>query len=328
MVLLNDGDLTYAKVRFDEASAATLTDRIGDLTDPLARAVVWTSFWEATRDAEFPAQGFKRLVQAGLPSEGDMAAVSTLLGQAATATLSFTAPELRADLNKAFVGGLAKLLKGTEPGSDKQVLVAKALIGAPRSPEGIELLKGWLNGEEVPPGLAVDTSVRWAITSALAKLGAIGHDDIAAELEHDNTSAGAEQAAGAAAALPDAESKAQAWALATDDASVPNETHRAICMGFWRYGQDEVLEPYPAAYLDLLGKISRGEGVWADRGYATMGHALRWLFPGPLVSDSLVTTIQTWLDDNDPSQQVRRSVTERLDEARRALRAQERSRQS
>jgi aminopeptidase N len=168
--------------------------------------------------------------------------------------------------------------------------------------------------------------MRWAIVSALARLGAIGEDGIAAELERDNTSAGAENAAGAAAALPDADAKAQAWALATDEPGVPNETHRAICMGFWRYGQDEVLEPYPAAYLDLLGKISRREGVWAERGYAIIGTALRWLFPAPLVTDSLVATVSAWLADNEPSEQVRRAVTERLDEARRALRAQARSR--
>ncbi|MDO5501193.1 MAG: ERAP1-like C-terminal domain-containing protein, partial [Propionibacteriaceae bacterium] len=327
VVLLNDGDLTYAKVRLDEASAAALVEHIGALRDPLARAVAFTSFWEMTRDAEFPAQEYKRLVQAGLPTETDMAAVSTLLAQASAASLAFTAPDLREDVNTRWVAALARLLKEAEPGSDKQVLIAKALIGNARSPESIELLRGWLNDEEVPAGLAIDTGMRWAIVQALAKLGAIGDDDIAAELERDNTSAGAEQAAGAGAALPDEDSKAEAWALATGDAEVPNETHRAICMGFWRYGQDEVLAPYPAAYLDLLGRISRREGRWAHSGYATIGTALRWLFPAPLVTESLVATVQAWLDDNEPSEQVRRSVTERLDEARRALRAQERSRQ-
>ncbi|MFT3889455.1 MAG: aminopeptidase N [Arachnia sp.] len=326
VVLLNDGDLTYAKIHLDADSRAALAAHFGGLGDPLARAVAWTSFWEATRDADLPAQEFVTLVLAGLPSEHDMAAVSTLLGQAGNAALAFTAPELREALNTRLVAGLAKLLKDAEAGSDKQVLVAKALVGTVRTPEGVALLKGWLEGEEVPAGLAIDTGMRWAIVSALAKLGAIDEEGIAAELERDNTSAGAESAAGAAAALPEADAKAQAWALATDEPDVPNETHRAICMGFWRYGQDDVLAPYPAAYLDLLGKISRREGSWADRGYASIGTALRWLFPSPLVTESLVATVSAWLADNEPSEQVRRAVTERLDESRRALRAQERSR--
>ena len=326
VVLLNDGDLTYAKVRLDEASAAALVEHIGGLTDPLARAVTFAAFWEMTRDAQFRPQDYVALALAAIPSEHDMAAVSTLLNQAVMASLSFTAPELRADANVTLVTGLARLLKASEAGSDAQVLIAKALIASVRSSEGVALLKGWLVDEEVPEGLAIDTGMRWAITSALAKLGAIGEDEIAAELERDRTSAGAEQAAGAAASLPDAETKMAAWVRATDDPSVPNETHRAICMGFWRYGQDEVLEPYPAAYLDLLGRISRREGTWADRGYAAIGTALRWLFPQPLADDALVATVAAWLEDNEPSEQVRRTVTERLDEARRALRVQEVSR--
>ena len=328
LVLLNDGDLTYAKIRLDEASTRTLIENFGALKDPLARAVAWTSFWEATRDGELAAQDYVALVLAGLPSEEDMAAVSTLLAQAGNASLAFTAPELRADLNAKLVTGLARLLKDAAPGSDKQVLAAKALIASARSAESAELIRGWLVDEEVPAGLAIDTGMRWSIVTALAKLGLIGHDEIGEELDRDNTSAGAESAAGAAAALPDADSKAQAWTLATDDPDVPNETHRAICMGFWRYGQDEVLEPYPAAYLDLLGRISRREGIWESRGYAAIGTALRWLFPTPLITDSLVATVASWLEDNEPSEQVRRAVTERLDESRRALRAQERSRQA
>ncbi len=326
VVLLNDGDLTYAKVRLDDRSAATLVEHIAALADPLARSVALTAFWEMTRDAEYRARDYIRLALAALPTERDMAAVSTLLNQAITASTAFTAPELRAETNSALLAGLARLLKAAEAGSDAQVLIAKGLIATIRGDEGIELLKGWLVGEEVPAGLAIDTGMRWAITSALAKLGAIGEDEIAAELERDKTSAGAEQAAGAGASLPLDDAKAAAWARATDDPSVPNETHRAICMGFWRYGQDEVLEPYPAAYLDLLGRISRREGSWADRGYAAIGTALRWLFPQPLVDDALVVTIDAWLRDHEPSEQVRRTVTERLDEARRALRAQARSR--
>ncbi|SHI55498.1 aminopeptidase N [Tessaracoccus bendigoensis DSM 12906] len=326
LVLLNDGDLTYAKIRLDDVSTRTLTDHFGALHDPLARAVAWTSFWESTRDGELAAQDYVSLVLSGLRSEQDMAAYSTLLAQAGNAALAFTAPELRDKVNTRLVAGLARLLKDTEPGSDKQVLVAKALIATVRT-QGVDLLKGWLEDEEVPQGLAIDTGMRWTIVSALAKLGVFGDEEIGAELDRDNTSAGAESAAGAAAARPDADAKALAWDLATNDPDVPNETHRSICAGFWRYGQDEVLESYPAAYLDLLGRISRREGVWESRGYAAIGTALRWLFPTPLVTESLVSTIASWLEDNEPSEQVRRTVTERIDEARRALQAQERSRQ-
>ncbi len=146
------------------------------------------------------------------------------------------------------------------------------------------------------------------------------------ELARDNTSAGAERAAGAKAGLPDAEHKAEAWRRATLDAEVPNETHRSIAMGFWHLGQEDVTALYADEYLDMVGAISRREGLWGERGYAAIGTVLRWLFPDPLISTDLVERYEAWLRDNEPTQQVQRSISERLDEARRALLCQERSR--
>ncbi len=326
VVLLNDGDLTYAKVRLDDASVATLVGHVDKLDDPLARAVTFSSFWDSVRDAEVAPQDFIELALKGLPTERDMAAATTISAQAVTCATRFMAPELRDEAKATLVAGFARLLKDAEPGSDLQLILAKSLVGVARSGTAVDLVKGWLVGEEVPEGLVVDTGLRWTIISSLARLGEVSDADIAAELERDNTSAGAERAAGARASLPDAEHKAEAWRLATADPDTPNETHRSICMGFFRYGQDDVLAEYADRYLDVIGEISRREGVWAKRGYAVIANVLRWLFPDPLIDDQLVSRYATWLATAEPSEQVRRGVTERLDEARRALRAQERSR--
>ena len=326
VVLLNDGDLTYAKVRFDEASAAALVRRIGELHDPLARAVVWSSFWDSVRDAELPPQRFIDLALAGLASERDMAAVTTIASQAAACATRFMASELRPEANHHLTAGLAQLLKGAAPGSDEQLIFAKTLIGVARSDAAIELIRGWLDGEEVPEGLAIDVGVRWAIVSTLAARGVIGHEEIDAELARDNTNAGAERAAGARASLPDAASKSEAWRLATADPDVPNETHRSICTGFWRYGQEDLLAPYVDAYKDVCAAINARTGLWAERGYATVGTVLRWLFPDVLADRDLVGEFSTWASENVTDEQVRRGLAERLDEARRALLVQDASR--
>ena len=326
VVLLNDGDLTYAKVRFDADSAAALVEHIGELHEPLARAITWSSFWDSVRDGDIAPQDFISLAMRGIDSETDMAATSTVLSQAAACAGRFMAPELRREANARLTAGLARLLQHAEAGSDKQVIIAKALVGATRSEEAVELIRGWLNGEEVPAGLAVDTGLRWSIITALARIGAINASVIDAELARDNTSAGSERAAGARAGLPDTEHKAEAWRRATQDADVPNETHSSIAMGFWHLGQEDLTAPYAEKYLDVAGQISTREGIWAERGYAAIGTVLRWLFPDPLISDELVARFEDWLQEGDPSSQVRRSITERLDEARRALQCQERSR--
>jgi len=152
------------------------------------------------------------------------------------------------------------------------------------------------------------------------ELGEVTADDVEAEhREHDNTSAGAEHAAGARAALPVAEEKERAWQLATEDPDVPNETHRKVCAGFWQYGQEF---DYTDRYVTLLEDISAKRGSWGERGYAAIVAAVRWLFPAPRMTEELVDRFTAWLDSGDASQQVHRIVTERVDDARRALNAQ------
>ena len=58
LLLLNDGDLTYAKIRLDERSLATARGRIAKLDDSLARALCWGAAWDMTRDAEMSASDF------------------------------------------------------------------------------------------------------------------------------------------------------------------------------------------------------------------------------------------------------------------------------
>ena len=326
VVLLNDGDLTFAKVRLDEMSRNTLVNGIDRLADPLARAVTWSLFWDSVRDAEIAPQELVSLALQGIGSEKDMAAITTVLAQAAACSGRFMAPELREAANMKLVTGLAGLLKDAEPGSDAQLIIAKTLIGVARSESACELIRGWLQNEEVPTDLAVDTDVRWLIVATLARRGVFGEEEIATELERDNTNTGAERAAGARAGLPTVEAKAEAWRLATADPDIPNETHRSIAMGFISYGQEDVLAPYVDAYAKLAEAISKREDGWDTRGYAAIGAALRWLFPETLATADVVERFRRYLAEDEPTDQVRRLLSERLDEAERNLRVQERSR--
>ncbi len=325
VVLLNDGDLAFVKIRLDEGSRNALVAGIDRLTDPLARAVTWTLFWDSVRDAEIAPQEMVSLALQGIGSETDMAAVTTVLAQAAACSGRFMAPSLRDAANARLVTGLAGLLKDAEPGSDAQLIIAKTLIAVARSKEACDLIHSWLEDVEVPVLLSVDTELRWLIVATLARRGVFGEAEIAAELERDNTNSGAEHAAGARASLPSAEAKTEAWRLATSEPEVPNETHRSIASSFVAYGQEELLTPYVDAYAELARQISAREGGWGERGYAAVGTALRWLFPEPLATADVVARFRGYLAEGQPSEQVRRLLSERLDEAERNLRVQERS---
>ncbi|MGC3954365.1 MAG: aminopeptidase N [Propionicimonas sp.] len=323
LILLNDDDLTYAKIRFDPRSMATLVEHLASLDSSLSRALVWGASWDMCRDAELPSSDFVSLVLAGVGVETDLTAVGAVLGQCRTAIDLYTPRADRDELNERFTRGLAKLLKDAEPGSDHQLAFARALIAAAESEPAVEVIRAWLIGQEAPEGLAVDTDLRWLIVTQLARRGAVGEAEIAAEAQRDATAAGAERAAGARAALPDPEAKQWAWQQATAEPNVPNETHFQVCSQFWQFGQDEVLRPYAEAYLTVAQAISEGRDGWAERSSALRQHVLGLLFPRTLADREFLARLERWVAETSPTDSVQRQIGERRDDAERALRCQE-----
>ncbi|HQD96369.1 MAG TPA: aminopeptidase N [Propionicimonas sp.] len=319
LILLNDDDLTYAKIRLDERSLATLVSGIGRLDDALARALCWGAAWDMCRDGEFRASDYVSLVLSGAGVEDDLTAVQALMGQSRTAIDYYAPRDTRAELNDRLIAGLARLIKDAEPGSDHQLAFARALIQAADSDAVADLLKAWLNGDEAPAGLAIDTDLRWLIVTNLARLGVFGEAEISAEAERDATAAGAEKAAGARAAQPLAEAKTEAWRLITADPDVANETHYQISQNFWKFGQDEVLRPYVQRYLEVAEAISDGRDGWGERSSAIRQHVLGLLFPSPLADRPTLDGIDQWRANTVLTDAVARQFAEKRDDAERAL---------
>ena len=103
LLLLNDGDLTYAKIRLDERSLATAVESIDKVDDSLARALLWGAAWDMTRDAEMTATDFVRLVLRGIGAETDSTAVERFPTYAQLVVNYYSDPTHRAELS-AVVG--------------------------------------------------------------------------------------------------------------------------------------------------------------------------------------------------------------------------------
>ncbi|HHU39003.1 MAG TPA: aminopeptidase N [Propionibacterium sp.] len=323
LLLLNDDDLTYAKIRLDGRSLATLVEHIHVLDDELARALAWGATWDLTRDGEMAAADYVELVLRGVGVETDLTAVNALLLQARTA-IDYYAPRAdRRALADRFTGGLARLLKDAEPGSDHQLSIARALALSVNDEDGAAVLRAWLDGTEAPEGLAVDTDLRWRLLTELARVGAAGEAEIAAEAERDRTATGAEKAAGARSASKDAAAKAEAWAAATER-ETPNETHFQICAQFWQLDQDDILTPYTDRYLEVVDAIGSQRGPWATASTTIRQHVLGLLFPRPLADRAFIEKLDAFLAERTLPESVKRLVLERRDDAVRALDNQER----
>ncbi|WP_028659637.1 aminopeptidase N [Nocardioides insulae] len=316
LLLLNDGDLAYAKIRLDERSLATAVGGLSRLEDSLARALVWGAAWDMTRDAEMTATDFVSLVLANIGAETDAWGVSRIPAYAAQAVNSFSAPARRAELQQRWASGLRDLLEQAEPGSDHQLTFVRSYAAAGRSESAVADLLGLLEGTLVFEGLEVDQDLRWILITGLAAAGAYGEAEIAAELERDNTISGQEHAAAARAAQPSAEAKAAAWQAAVVETGTPNETARSIVFSFMRHGQDEVLAPYVEKYL------LAADTLWEHLGTHRASVVLEYIFPKPLASPALLETVDAWLESSPAEPAAKRYVREGRAEVARALAAQ------
>ncbi len=319
LVLVNDDDLAYAKVRMDEESLETAVAHLAGIDDPLARSLVWSAVWDATRDAEARPRDFVRLVLNNIGSETESTTVRQVLAQASLVAASYVAPEVREQTLVELGDGLQRLAFAAEPGSDAQFQFVRALAGVARTDAQLDAVHGLLSGSTPVEGLDVDTDLRWELLIALVAGGRAGDAEITATLAADDTATGRESAALARAAIPTAEGKAAAWASVADSASLPNSTVRATTLGFRRAIDTSLLQPYVDRYFSTI------EQLWDDRSYAIAEALARGLYPSPLASRDLVAASRQWLDANpEAPAALRRVVVENSAAVERALAAQAR----
>jgi aminopeptidase N len=318
LLLINDNDLTYAKIRLDERSLQTLVDGIDLLDDSLARALCWGAAWDMTRDAEMRATDFVALVLRGIGQERDLTAVGALLGYARTAADLYSAPGHRIANRARWEAGVRELLAAAEPSSDHQLAFARAMCAAASSEEALGQVRGLYEGTVDVPGLAIDQDMRWNLLSALAANRWADDAEIDAELARDATISGAESAASARASMPTPEAKEHAWQLGVISKDTPNETARQICLSFQRSGQTDVLEPYVERYFEMAEHILETRGVWLAR------IALEYTFPRANPTPETLDRADRWLAETSAPPAAKRYVSEGRADLARALAAQER----
>ncbi|MBA3523451.1 MAG: aminopeptidase N, partial [Geodermatophilaceae bacterium] len=316
LVLLNDGDLTYAKVRLDERSLATLVDHIDGFDDSLARALCYGAAWDMTRDAEMRTSDWVEFALRGIQGETDLTAVRSLLARTTQAATIFSAPAHRGEIMSRWESGLLELLESAHRGSDRQLALMRGLAAAAHSQAALDLLAGIVDGTQTLEGLTLDTDLRWELLAGLAREGRADDDAIAAELDRDNTISGQELAAGARASMPTGEAKARAWTDAVERDDVANETMRSIAFSFHQPGQNQLLAPYLQKFLSVA------DTIWEERGVHRASTVLGYLFPRTLATQDTLDAVDGWLSTTKANPAARRLVTEGRDDVARALAAQ------
>jgi aminopeptidase N len=320
LVLVNDDDLTYAKIRLDEHSLATLVSSIGQFTDPLPATLCWVAAWDMCRDAEMAARDYVRLVMSGVSSVADIGVAQTLLRQADTAVRRFTDQAWRRDGLTLMGSSLRPLLQAADPGSDRQLAYLRSFSKVATSAEDLALIGGLLDGSVVLDGLAVDTDLRWRLLGQLVSRGVLGPDAIEAELATDPTDAGERNAATCRALIPTEAAKQAAWELLTSG-ELTIAMFRAVLYGFVDMDHAELTEPYREAYFGAIGD------VWRDWPSTMAQDFVSQLFHLCALSAQTVAATDAYLSAGSVPTALGRLLGEGRDDVLRCMRCQERDRQ-
>ncbi|XVV14149.1 aminopeptidase N [Actinoplanes sp. CA-131856] len=312
LLLLNDGDLTYAKIRLDEESTAAVPALLPLLDDSLARAVLWASTLDAVVDGERPVAELVTLVLAALPVESEVVVVEDVLRATRSLVDRYSTPETRPAALELVAQAADRLLAVSEAGGSRQLAAARGLIGATVD---VKRLAGWLEGRDVPDGLAIDADLRWLIVYRLAVLGAADAAAIDAEFERDRSATGEQWAARSRAARPDAEAKAAAWESIIGDTKLSNRLVEMTASGFWQAEQLDLIRPYVARYFADMPEMMRvRSGMSAEKTAA-------YAFPNIMVEAETRRLAAELLASDDLDPILRRVVQDADDDLRRALAA-------
>ncbi len=318
LVLLNDEDLAYAKIRLEERSLATAIEHLGGIADPLARSLVWGAAWDQTRDAEASASDYVDLVLRNIGSETESTTVRTTLAQLHLAANAYVAPHKRDQTRAKVADGLWALAQAAEPGSDNQLQFVTAFATAASTPAHWNTVKAVRDGDISLEGLTIDTDLSWQLLVSLAAGGLVDASDIDSALAADNTAKGGEFAAQAKASIPDAAAKTAAWNSLIDNDDLPNTIVRSTALGFQHPATVAQLGEFVPRYFDMLLPI------WNSRSYQIAQYIIVGLYPAPLADLALRDATRAWLAANrDAPPALRRLVDENLAGVERALAVQD-----
>ena len=315
LLLLNDGDLTFAKIRFDPRSIELLKKHLGSIENPLARTLSWSALWDMTRDAELPARDFVTASLAALESERDSDVISIVLRQIAIAIENYAHPSHRDALRFETAEVFERILNSSEPGSDCQLLFARAFAEHIVTDVQARRVREFLNSGLA--GLTVDSNLRWAFARALTEQGHFTKTELDAELANDPTLDGQIEYATCLAAFPTDSAKSQTWnEILSNDLTIA--FREAKVLGFHRSSQRHLSEKYVDKYFAQLREF------WDRNTYDVGDSFATGMFPRFLNNKLTLDKTEAWLADNlDAPSGLVRDVSEARDALIRDIAAQE-----
>lgn len=318
LILLNDDDLTYAKIRLDDNSWASALENLSAIEDPLARALIWGAAWDSTRDGESTPRDFIKLALRHIALETESTTMLTVLRQLLTVTNLYVAERNREASQLEVAEALLKLAREAKPGSDAQLQFLKFFAQFAKSDQQLLALDALLNGDEKLPGLEIDTDLRWELLTGLSVGGKATKEQIDSELAADNTANGQKAHIGAIAAMPGLAEKRAMFERLVDTDELSNALVNSASLAFGRVHDTSVLQEFTDKYFAKVLQI------WEQKSYHMAEYLLVNLYPLALANQELADKTKKFLASPELTGKpaLRRIIVENLANVERALKAQ------
>ena len=287
LIVLNDGDHTYAKLAFDPTSLATLRAQLSGIDSELSRAIVWNALWNLARDGELLVTDYADIVLRHSLAESNPALLSSNLSNALFG-LRFYHPQPRQQV-AAYARQLFELLKNAEPGSDTQLTLARTVVAAAADNSQLEAIR-----QGAIPGLRLDPDLRWAVLRALAARDELSAADLAAARAQDNTLSGATEYLGASHSAPQAATKAEIFTKVTAVGEYSNAEVDSLLQAYQAGADDSLREGLSDRYFaeivalwqahpqEIAARLVRGLYPASEGTEARTDELLRGDLPGAL----------------------------------------------
>jgi aminopeptidase N len=301
-LVINDGDLTFARIRFDQRTLRALVACAMDLSDPLTEAVCWNAAWDMTTSAELDVREFTDLVARRIGGERPPAGIAELVAHAITAADHYAVPALRSGLRERVAQAALDGAGRARPGSRTQRVLASGFAASAHGESQVALLREWLNGASLPVGVAADLELRGQILATLSARGLTTDEDLDAFAATDPVSGEARRAT-CRALRPDPAAKESAWKAALAEGQ-SRRMALAHARGIWVAGQDEFLAPYRKRYFtEVLPAVASHE-------VSAAGRLARLLYPATLADSATTAATDAALARGDLGEPLRAVLLE------------------
>jgi aminopeptidase N len=287
-LIVNDGDLTFAQIRFDNRSLRTLLACAIDVDDPLTEAVCWNAAWDMTTAAELSVAEFTDLAARRISDGRPPAGVAELLEHVRDGADYYAVPGARPGLRQRVAAAALDGARRAQPGSRAQRALAVGFAAAAHSESQLAVARSWLTGAALPDGVDADPELRGQILATLAARGLADDRDLDA-LAADDPVSGEAQRATCRALRPDPAAKEAAWTAALAG-GLPPRMAQAHARGIWAPGQERVLAPYRDRYFAQALPAVAGQEVSVARKLAQL------LYPATLADPATLAATSAALD--------------------------------